>query len=33
MRVFQNRVLGLTFVPERQEVAGDWRELHIEELK
>jgi hypothetical protein len=28
--VFENRVL--TFVPERDEVTGEWRKLHNEEL-
>ena len=30
--VFQNRVLRKMFGPEREEVTGDWRKLHNEEL-
>jgi hypothetical protein len=29
---FENRVLRRTFGPKREEVAGDWRRLHNEEL-
>jgi hypothetical protein len=32
MRVFENRVLRTIFGPKREEVAGDWRRLHNEEL-
>jgi hypothetical protein len=32
LRVFENRVLRRTFGPRREEVAGDWRSLHNEEL-
>jgi len=32
LRVFQNRVLRRVFVPKRDEVAGEWRKLHNEEL-
>jgi len=32
MRVFENRVLRRVFGPERDEVTGDWRKLHNEEL-
>jgi hypothetical protein len=32
LRVFENRVLRRTFGPKRDEVIGDWRKLHIEEL-
>jgi hypothetical protein len=32
MRVFENRVLGRTFDPKRDEVTGGWRKLHNEEL-
>jgi hypothetical protein len=32
LRVFGNRVLRRIFRPEREEVAGDWRRLHNEEL-
>jgi hypothetical protein len=31
-RVFENRVLRRIFGPKRNEVTGDWRELHNEEL-
>jgi hypothetical protein len=30
--VFENRVLRRIFGPKRDEVAGEWRELHSEEL-
>jgi hypothetical protein len=30
--VFENRVLRRIFGPKRDEVAGDWRRLHNEEL-
>ena len=32
MRVFENRVLRKIFGPKRDEVAGEWRRLHKEEL-
>ena len=32
LRVFENRVLRRVFGPKRDEVAGDWRKLHNEEL-
>jgi hypothetical protein len=32
MRVFENRVLRRIFDPKRDEVTGDWRKLHNEEL-
>ena len=32
MRVFENRVLGRVFGPKRDEVTGEWRKLHNEEL-
>jgi len=32
MRVFENRVLRRIFGPERDEVTGEWRKLHNEEL-
>jgi hypothetical protein len=32
LRVFQNRVLRVMFVTEREEVAGGWGTLHNEEL-
>jgi hypothetical protein len=31
-RVFENRVLRRMFGPKREEVTGDWRKLHNEEL-
>ena len=32
LRVFQNRVLRRIFGPRRDEVTGEWRRLHNEEL-
>jgi hypothetical protein len=32
LRVCQNRVLGRIYVSKRDEVTGEWRKLHIEEL-
>jgi hypothetical protein len=32
LRVFQNRVLRRIFGPKRDEVTGEWRKLHYEEL-
>ena len=32
LRVFENRVLRGIFVPKRDQVIGDWRKLHNEEL-
>jgi hypothetical protein len=32
LRVFENRVVTRTFGPKRDEVRGDWRKLHNEEL-
>jgi hypothetical protein len=32
LRVFENRVLGRIFGPKRDNVTGDWRKLHNEEL-
>jgi hypothetical protein len=32
LRVFQNRVLRRIFGPKRDDVTGDWKELHNEEL-
>jgi hypothetical protein len=32
LRVFENRVLGRVFGPRRDEVTGEWRKLHNEEL-
>jgi len=32
LRVFENRVLRRTFEPKRDEVTGEWRKLHNEEL-
>jgi hypothetical protein len=33
LRVFENRVLRRIFGPKRDEVTGDWRKLHNEELR
>ena len=33
LRVFENRVLRNTFGPKRDEVTGEWRGLHNEELR
>src|SRR5215469_10184143 len=33
LRVFENMVLRRVFGPKRDEVAGEWRKLHNEELK
>jgi len=33
LRVFENRVLRRVFGPKRDEVTGEWRQLHNEELK
>jgi hypothetical protein len=32
LRVFENRVLRRIFGPKRDEVTGEWRRLHNEEL-
>jgi hypothetical protein len=32
LRVFENRVLRRIFAPERDEVTGEWRRLHNEEI-
>jgi hypothetical protein len=32
LRVFENRVLRGVFAPKRDEVTGEWRKLHNEEL-
>jgi hypothetical protein len=32
LRMFENRVLRRVFGPKRDEVTGDWRKLHKEEL-
>jgi hypothetical protein len=32
LRVFENRVLRRMFGPKRDEVTGEWRRLHDEEL-
>jgi hypothetical protein len=32
LKVFENRALRRIFGPEREEVPGDWRRLHNEEL-
>jgi hypothetical protein len=33
LRVVENRVLRRIFGPKRDEVKGEWRKLHIEELR
>jgi hypothetical protein len=33
LRVFESRVLRRMFGPKRDEVTGDWRKLHNEELR
>ena len=33
LRVFENRVLRRVFGPKRDEVTGEWRKLHKEELR
>jgi uncharacterized membrane protein len=33
LRVFENRVLTRIFTPKGDEVTGDWRKLHYEELR
>jgi hypothetical protein len=33
LRVFENRVPRRIFGPKREEVTGEWRKLHNEELK
>ena len=33
LRVFENRVLRRVFGPKRDEVTGEWRTLHNEELR
>jgi hypothetical protein len=33
LRVFENRVLRRIFGPRRDEVTGEWRRLHNEELR
>jgi hypothetical protein len=33
MRVFENRILRRIFGPKRDEVMGEWRKLHSEELR
>jgi hypothetical protein len=32
LRVFENRVLRIIFMPKRGEVRGEWRKFHIKEL-
>jgi hypothetical protein len=32
LRMFENRVLRKIFGPKRDEVAGEWKRLHIKEL-
>jgi hypothetical protein len=31
--VFENRVLRIIFGPKREEVTGEWRKLHNEEIR
>jgi hypothetical protein len=33
LKVFENRVLRRIFEPKRDEVTGEWRKLHDEELR
>ena len=33
LRVFENRVLRTVFRPKRDEVTGEWRKLHNEDLR
>jgi hypothetical protein len=33
LRVFENKVLRRIFGPKRDEVTGEWRKLHNEELR
>jgi hypothetical protein len=33
LRVFENRVLRRVFGPKKDEVTGEWRKLHNEELR
>jgi hypothetical protein len=33
LKVFENRVLRRIFGPKRDEVTGEWRKLHNEELR
>jgi hypothetical protein len=33
LRVFENRVLRRIFGPKREEMTGEWRKLHNEELR
>jgi hypothetical protein len=33
LKVFENRVLRRIFGPKRDEVTGEWRKLHYEELR
>jgi hypothetical protein len=32
LKMLENRVLGMIIGPKRDEVSGDWRRLHSEEL-
>jgi len=32
LRLFENKMLRIIFGPERDEVTGEWRKLHNEEL-
>jgi hypothetical protein len=33
LRVFENKVLRMILVPKKDEVTGEWRKLHNEELR
>jgi len=33
LRVFENRVLRIVYLPKRVEVTGEWRKPHNEELR
>jgi hypothetical protein len=33
LRVFEDRMLGRIFGPKRDDVTGEWRKLHNEELR
>jgi hypothetical protein len=33
LRVFENRVLRMIFGPKRNEVMGEWRKLHNEDIR
>jgi hypothetical protein len=33
LRLFENRVLRMIFEPQRDDIVGEWRRIHEEELK